>query len=163
MTGRHHHNYWNSCLFCFEDRSVDPRPNWVETEFSKHNLHEILVKRIFIFNTVIIFITMTSLIAAYITHLLFRSDNKNLGNGRGFRAILQCFNPNITGKSNVQANRIFKLHIKITRILSAMYLMATCEENQASWYDDMSEGGRKRENEMWCMVEAVSEEDTTNS
>ena len=46
---RHHYNYRNSCLsdflrFFFKDRSSNPRPYSVEAEFSKHNLHERILK-----------------------------------------------------------------------------------------------------------------------
>ena len=85
---------------------------------------------------------MASLIAAYITHLLFRSDNDNSGKRRGFKAILQCFNHNTTGRSDVHGNRFYKLHIKITRILSAIHLMAASNFSHSSRYADMHEEAR---------------------
>ena len=89
---------------------------------------------------------MTSLIAACITHLLFRSDNDNSGQRRGFKAILQCFYPNTTGRSGVLSNRFFKLHLEITRILSGIHLMAA--STSATVQDMMicvSERGGERE------------------
>ena len=88
----------------------------------------------------IISISVTSLIAAYITHLLFRSDNDSSGKRRGFRAILQCFNLNRTGRSDVHCNIFFKLHIKITRILSTIHLMAASSFNHSSRHDIIREG-----------------------
>ena len=100
----------------------------------------------------IISISVTSLIAGYITHLLFRSDNDSSGKRRGFRAILQCFNPNRTGRSDVHGNRFFKFHIKITRIHSAIHLMAASNFSHSSRHGVICDGARgeerKRGNEM---------------
>ena len=77
--------------------------------------------------------------------LLFHSDNDDSGNRRGFRAFLQCFNPNTTARSDVQGSRFFELHIEITGILTAVDLMAASNVSKSSRYDDMRERAKGRE------------------